>query len=143
MAEVTSGTIFMKKMTVKATKKARWLRVVCIMENSSIYNQKGEMAHGVYTVGDKTYGFNKWTGVLLNGEHYFTDGRSDQWYYFYEKDDEHGHKKGEMATGWQKHSGNDYYYNEKGEMAHGVYEINGVSYGFDEWTGLSYPVNAI
>ena len=99
------------------------------------YNQKGEMAHGVYTVGDKTYGFNEWTGVLLSGEHYFTDGRSDQWYYFYEKDDEHGHKKGEMATGWQKHSGNDYYYNEKGEMAHGVYEINGVSYGFDEWTG--------
>lgn len=99
------------------------------------YDANGHMVHGIYTVDGTTYGFNEWTGALMTGEHFFTDGRSDQWYYFYEQDG-NGHKKGEMATGWTVHHGNKYYYNEKGEMLHGIGLIDGKYYGFNEWTGV-------
>lgn len=105
--------------------------------NQYYYNPNGEMAHRIYTVelDGKTYGFNEWTGVLLTGEHYFTDGSSDQWYYFYE-DNANGHVKGQMATGWVKHHNKQYYYNPNGAMAHGLAVIDGKTYGFDEWTGV-------
>lgn len=100
--------------------------------NQYYYDGNGVMAHGIYKIGDRTYGFNEWTGVLLSGEHFFTDGSSDQWYYF----SENPINKGEMATGWTTHHGNKYYYTAKGQMVHGIYSIDGTYYGFDEWTGV-------
>lgn len=102
--------------------------------NQYYYDENGVMAHGIYYVGNIAYGFNEWTGVLLSGEHYFTDGSSDQWYYFSEA----SNTKGQMAIGWTKHHGNQYYYNEKGQMIHGIYQPKEESYVymFDEWTGV-------
>lgn len=94
----------------------------------------GVMAHGIKKIGDRYYGFNEWTGVILTGEHYFTDGSSDKWYYFYESDN----MKGVMAVSeWVTHHGHWYYYESDGGMVHGLYEINGNLYMLDEWLGYT------
>ena len=98
------------------------------------YDENGVMVHHIVKIDGKYYGFNEWTGVLLTGEHYFTDGSSDQWYYFYDVSQD-GKVKGEMATGWTAHHNNKYYYNDKGQMVHGPHEIDGQLYMFDEWLG--------
>lgn len=99
------------------------------------YDSQGQMVHGNYPIEGRIYGFDEWTGVLLSGEHYFTDGSDDQWYYYYETD-QGSHSKGEMATGWVKHHGNQYYYNDQGQMIHGIFKIGDLYYGFNEWTGV-------
>lgn len=99
------------------------------------YDENGHMVHGVYKIDGVPYGFNEWTGVLLTGEHFFTDGSDDHWYYFYENDSD-GHKKGQMAVGWTNHHGRQYYYDENGYMVHSICKIGEKSYGFNEWTGV-------
>ena len=76
------------------------------------YDENGIMVHGIMKIGGKTYGFNEWTGVLLSGEHHFTDTVNDDWYYF-------DPKTGEMATGWTDYNGHRYYFESNGKMYHG------------------------
>lgn len=97
--------------------------------NQYYYDNNGVMQKGIVKIGNKTYGFNEWTGVLLSGEHYFTDGSHEDWYYF-------DPATGEMATGWVKHHGKQYYYNNKGAMQKRIVKIGNKTYGFDEWTGV-------
>ena len=99
------------------------------------YDKDGRMVHGIYEIEGKKYGFDEWSGVLLTGEHLFTDKNDGYWYYFYEKDDSK-HKKGEMAVGWVKHHSKQYYYDENGVMVHHIVKIDGKYYGFNEWTGV-------
>lgn len=96
--------------------------------NQYYYDKNGVMAHGITEINGVKYGFDEWSGVLLTGEHHFTDTVNNDWYYF---DD-----KGRMQTGWVKHHGNQYYYDENGVMAHKIVKINGKTYGFNEWTGV-------
>lgn len=96
--------------------------------NQYYYDKNGAMAHGITEINGVKYGFDEWTGVLLSGEHHFTDTANNDWYYFYDD--------GRMATGWVKHHGNQYYYDKNGVMAHKIATINGKKYGFNEWTGV-------
>lgn len=93
------------------------------------YDENGIMVHGIMKIGGKTYGFNEWTGVLLSGEHHFTDTVNDDWYYF-------DPKTGEMATGWTDYNGHRYYFESNGKMYHGEKYIDGYWYYLDEWTGV-------
>lgn len=97
--------------------------------NQYYYDDNGVMQKNIVKIDTSYYGFDEWTGVQIKGEHYFTDGSDDHWYYFDEE-------KGILQTGWVKHHGNQYYYNAQGQMQYDEKYIDGYWYYFNEWTGV-------